>query len=453
MTFMKYKLISTIVFFSIFLTSCNKKLVTTPTQDIPTSAAFTTNDDVQAALVGTYSALGDRNLYGGRVFLGQDLLANAGEIRWAGTYPQFTQINVKAIPIDNLFVENTWLTAYTAINNANNVLSALGVLNAVSKNRVEGEAKFIRGSIYFDLVRVYSKAWNDGTPGSNAGVPIVLTPTTVITNANKISRNSVAEVYAQAIKDLTEAEAKLPVSNGFYATKYSAAAMLARIYLQQGDYANAAAAANRVIGSKMYTLASTYAGAFPSMYPPAPVANTMEDVFSMQVNSSSGVNGFQEFYSAYGRGDITINPAHLGLYEAGDDRKNLFYTSNGYTYTGKFDNLYGNVHIIRLAEMYLTRAEANFRLGTTVGDSPLNDINLVRERALLPDLLIIQLTLPAIIKERKLELAFEGFSLHDAKRLKTPIGILPFNSPKLVYPIPKREIIVNSSLSQNEGYF
>ena len=88
-----------------------------------------------------------------------------------------------------------------------------------------------------------------------------------------------------------------------------------------------------------------------------------------------------------------------------------------------------------------------------IGDSPLNDINLIRERALLPDLLIIQLTLPAIIKERKLELAFEGFSLHDAKRLKTPIGILPFNSPKLVYPIPKREIIVNSSLSQNEGYF
>ncbi len=450
---MKYLFINTIVFCIFLITACNKQLVTTPTQDIPTSAAFTTNDDVQAALVGTYAALGNRNLYGGRIFLGPDLLANTGEVKWSGTYQQFTQINIKAIPIDNLFVENTWLNAYTAINDANNVLSALGVLNAVSKDRVEGEAKFIRGSVYFDLVRVYAKAWNDGTPASNAGVPIVLTPTTIITNANKISRKSVAEVYAQAIKDLTEAEAKLPASNGFYATKFSAAAMLARIYLQQGDYANAAAAANRVIVSKMFTLAATYAAAFPTMFPPAPVANTMEDVFAIQVNASSGVNGYQEFYSANGRADITINPAHLVLYEMGDDRKNLFYTSNDYTYTGKFDNLYGNVHIIRLAEMYLTRAEANFRLGTTVGDSPLNDVNVIRERALLPDLSILNLSLARIIKERKLELAFEGFSLHDAKRLKNPIGVLPYNSPKLVYPIPKREMIVNNSLTQNEGYF
>ena len=450
---MKYKLINTLLFSVLLITSCNKKLDTTPTQDIATSAALATNDDVQVALVGAYSALGDRSLYGGRIFLGPDLLANSGEIRWAGTYQQFTQINNKAIPIDNLFVENTWLTAYTAINDVNNVLASLGVLNAASKNRVEGEAKFIRGSVYFDLVRVYAKAWNDGTPGSNAGVPIVLTPTTSVTSASKVSRNSVAEVYAQAIKDLTEAEAKLPASNGFYASKFSAAAMLARIYLQQGDYINAAAAANRVISSKMYTLTATYAGAFPIMYPPAPVANTPEDIFSMQVNASSGANGFQEFYSANGRGDITINPAHLALYEMGDDRKNLFYTSGGYTFTGKFDNVYGNVHIIRLAEMYLTRAEANFRLGTAVGATPLNDVNMIRERALLPDLLIIQLSLASIIKERKLELAFEGFSLHDAKRLKTSIGVLPYNSPKLVYPIPKREIIVNGSLTQNEGYF
>ena len=450
---MKYKLINTLLFSVLLITSCNKKLDTTPTQDIATSAALATNDDVQVALVGAYSALGDRNLYGGRIFLGPDLLANTNEMRWAGTYQQFTQINNKAIPIDNLFVENTWLTAYTAINDANNVLSALGVLNATSKDRVEGEAKFIRGSIYFDLVRVYAKAWNDGTPGSNAGVPIVLTPTTNITSASKVSRNSVAEVYAQAIKDLSEAEAKLPASNGFYASKYAAAAMLARIYLQQGDYKNAAAAANRVITSKMYTLAATYAGAFPIMYPPAPVANTTEDIFSMQVTASSGANGFQEFYSASGRGDITINPAHLALYEMGDDRKNLFYKSGDYTFTGKFDNVYGNVHIIRLAEMYLIRAESNFNLGTAVGDTPLNDVNTIRERALLPDLLIVQLTLASIIKERKLELAFEGFSLHDAKRLKTSIGVLQYNSPKLIYPIPKREIIVNSSLSQNEGYF
>ena len=73
------------------------------------------------------------------------------------------------------------------------------------KDRVEGEAKFIRGSVYFDLVRMYAKAWNDGDPNSNEGVPLILTPTNLITDSNKVKRNTVAQVYAQAISDLTDA--------------------------------------------------------------------------------------------------------------------------------------------------------------------------------------------------------------------------------------------------------
>ena len=80
-----------------------------------------------------------------------------------------------------------------------------------------------------------------------------------------------------------------------------------------------------------------------------------------------------------------------------------------------------------------------------MGAEPLDDINTIRERVLL-------LTLTAILDERRLELTFEGFTLHDAKRLQMPIGILTWNSPKLIYPIPKREIIVNPNLTQNEGY-
>jgi len=61
-------------------------------------------------------------------------------------------------------------------------------------------------------------------------------------------------------------------------------------------------------------------------------------------------------------------------------------------------------------------------------------------------------TLAAILRERRLELAFEGHTLHDIKRTGGTVGTLPFNSPKLILPVPQRERDVNSGLVQNEGY-
>jgi tetratricopeptide (TPR) repeat protein len=380
-----------------------------------------------------------------------DLLADAGELRWSGTFQGLTQIYNKAIPKNNGFVRDTWLQGYRVINDVNNVLFALPVVEAAQRDRVEGEAKFIRGSVYFDLVRLYAKAWNDGNPTTNAGVPLVLTPTKGITDENKVSRNKVSEVYEQVIKDLTEAEAKLPVNNSFYATRNAAAAMLARVYLQKGDYTNAAAAANRVITSGRYSLVSTFAGVFPASTT-AQVPNTSEDIFAMQVTTTQGANGLFTYYSSASRGDIDVRPEHIALYEAGDARKTFFSNSGGSEYTAKHNSRFANVRVIRLAEMYLIRAEANFRLGTTVGDTPLNDVNRIRTRAGLPALAAADLTLARILRERKLELAFEGQALHDIKRLQGTVGGLPWNSPKLVFPIPEREIIANPNLTQNEGY-
>ena len=130
---------------------------------------------------------------------------------------------------------------------------------------------------------------------------------------------------------------------------------------------------------------------------------------------------------------------------------NIYY-DDGSIRTGKFDMFYSNVHIIRLAEMYLTRAEANFREGTSVGDTPENDINTIRARVGLPAYDAADLTLDLILIERNHELAFEGLTLGDKKRTETSVGPLPWNSPKLIFPIPDRERKVNPSLTQNEGY-
>ncbi|MDB5230492.1 MAG: outer membrane protein nutrient binding [Chitinophagaceae bacterium] len=446
----KFIYIST-AFLLIIGTACQKKLDINPTSSIDQQNALNTSSGVLTALNGAYFDVGNAWFYGGDIGLFADLLGDAGELRWNGTYQQMTQMYNKAIPKNSSFVASQWLQGYKAINDVNNVLSALSVVDATAKDRVEGEAKFIRGSVYFDLVRMYAKAWNDGNPANNPGVPLVLTPTTGITDANKVTRNKVSEVYDQVIKDLTDAEAKLPATNGFYATKYAAAAMLARVYLQKGDYTNAVQAANRVITSGKYTLTSTFAGAFPASAS-AQVPNTSEDVFAIQVTTTQLSNDYYTFYSPSSRGDIDIKPAHLALYETGDARKAFFTTSGGSVYTLKHNSRYANVRVIRLAEMYLIRAESNFRLVTTVGDTPLNDINKIRTRSGLPALTSAGLDLNKILMERKLELAFEGQTLHDIKRLQGNVGLLPWNSPKLIFPIPERETIANANLVQNEGY-
>lgn len=432
-------------------TDCNKNLDIEPTASIDEQNALSTSSGVLTALNGAYANLGSGTFFGGEIFVFSDLLGDAGELGWKGTFAGLTQIFNKDIPKNNTFITATWLQGYRVVNDVNNVLGALDVVEGAQKDRVEGEAKFIRAGVYFQLVRLYAKAWNDGNPATNPGVPLVLTPTRNITDENKVPRNTVAEVYAQVIKDLTEAEAKLPDVNGFYATRYSAAATLARVYLQKADYAAAANAANRVIASGKYSLASTFAGAFPASAS-AQVPNTSEDVFAMQVTTTQGSNSFFTYYSPNSRGDVPVTAAHLALYEAADARKAFFTTTGGFTFTLKHNNRYANVRVIRLAEMYLIRAEANFRQGTSVGDTPLNDVNRIRARAGLASLTVADLDLAKILKERKLELAFEGQLMHDLKRLQLPVLNLAWNSPKLVLPIPERETIANPNLVQNEGY-
>ncbi len=450
---MKNKILLLFIGFVFVMYGCNKKLDTKPTSSIDINDVFKTSSDVVGALKGCYDDLGSGDFYGGQLFVGADLLGDSDNLNWSGTYQQFTQAHNKALTVSNTFVAGTWLAGYKVINDANNVLAHLDIVVDADKDRVEGEAKFLRGCTYFDLLRMYAKPWNDGDPNSNAGVPLVLTPTTLITDSNKVSRNTVAQVYAQVISDLTDASQKCIEADNTYifATNIAAYAMLARVYLQQQDYENALTAENTALNKALdngYHLTSTYAGAFPSADPPAAIPNTTEDIFAIQVNATSGINEFNTYYSENQRGDIQINDAQFDLYEPDDDRLNLFDDE----YTLKFENYYGNVRLIRLAELYLTRAECNFRLGKSVGAKPVDDINTIRERVSLDPYKDNELTLSKIILERELELAFEGFTLFDEKRLQENVGLLPWNSPKLIYPIPQREIYANPNLTQNDGY-
>lgn len=431
-----------------FMTACDSRLDVKPTQSIEESTALATSQDVEVTLIGAYDGLSSINLYGGAVQYSGDLLGDDAEVRFAGTFATLDELWRKTMTTTNGQTQASWLQAYSTINRANNVLASLDKVEAAKRASVEGEARFIRGLVYFDLVRLWAKAWGDGDNATNLGVPLVTTPTRVVGPEDSRSRATVAAVYTQVLDDLTKAESLLGnISDAGFASKNAAQAILARVYLQQGNYAAARDAANRVISSNQFALASSFAEAFDD------ATNDGEMIFKVIVTDQDGGNDLNTFFAPstfQGRGDIRVQAKHLALYAAGDTRGVFFVRASNNNFTAKFLDQYGDVPVARLAEMYLIRAEANQRLNTAIGATPLADINLIRTRAGARALTTVDLN--AILAERKLELAFEGHQVHDAKRLKRNVGTLTFSDNKLVVPIPQREIDTNKSLVQNPGY-
>lgn len=452
------------------IAGCADRLDLQPRQSIDAATALQTGQDLQSAIIGAYGQLGNGALYGTNFNLIAELQANENYITWRGTFQSYREVANKTLTNTNADAVRTWLNGYEAINTVNNVLANLDkATDADTKTRLEGEARFIRGILYFELVRFYALPWGATANNAQPGLPLVLTPSTNVDQAStQTARSTVAQTYAQAIDDLTKAATLLPNDNGTRADKFSALAFLARIYLQQGDYAKARDAASQVISSGNFRLSPSVTGPFRNR-------NTSEGLFEIQQNDQNNAgtsnDGLTTLYAslptpdggAVGRGDVQVNTSFVNQYGETDTRRiELFYIgfkgSNRY-YTGKFTEFGGNIPVIRLAEMLLVRAECNLRLNTAVGATPAADLNAVRQRAATAP--IAAPVLADVLKERQLELAFEGLRIHDVKRLRQTLirtnsdgttVTYPWTDPKLVLPLPKREVDANPALKQNEGY-
>lgn len=452
---MKKYIITGLISLTAIFSSCDDQLTQIPRQSIDQDLALNSDANVKSVLIGAYGEMRSSSLYGGRLQLYSEMLGANSEVRWEGTFNQPREMFNKQIFVNNNFVGGTWAAAYRAINIANNVLSALDVVNESDRARIEGEALFIRGSMYFELIKLYAQPFASGNTTTNLGVPLVLTPTRAITEENFVSRNTVAEVYQQILTDLNRAETLLPAVNSFLARNYVAAGQLSRVYLQMERFADARDASNRAINAATTngkSLIPVFMNAFNTDN------DSNEDLFAIQVNTQDPANDMFTFYSLpeFGArgGDVAIMQQHIDLYETGDSRLAQFFFSAGEERTAKWRDQFKNVKVMRLAELYLTRAEANLREGTSTGAAPLDDINRIRTRVGLPSLLAV--TLADILKERKLELAHEGHSIHDTRRTRGSViegsTTYQFNDPRMVFPIPQREMDANPNLVQNQGY-
>ncbi|RZT00201.1 RagB/SusD family nutrient uptake outer membrane protein [Aquimarina brevivitae] len=450
-----FKYIITLTLFATLLLSCEERLDIDPQQALTNEDAFDTADKISNILIGAYAQAGQAASYGGQITIITELLGNNGELQWNGTFTDQAEFDAKNVSTTNETVAAYWLNSYSIINQANIVLDNLDVFeNESQRNSVEGQARFLRAVTYFDLVRLFAKPNNGGINNLEDGVPIVVNPVTTYADIEFPERDTIEDVYNFITIDLQEAALLLPISNRDLASANAAKALLARVSLQTGNYESARDLANEVISSGYFRLESSLFDVYNNQ------DNSSEDVFAWQVTESDGSNALNTFWATDrfggrpGNPDISIENPFFGIFDTFfDARANFFYVDNetgSGIATYKYISGVANIPYIRLAELYLIRAESNFILGTSVGNTPLNDVNIIRTRAGIFSLTSLRYV--DIILERLKELSFEGNKLHDYRRLQIPIGELEYDSPRLVLPIPQRERNVNPNLSQNDGY-
>ncbi len=482
-----------IAFFSlIFLVasfnSCDDFLDIEPQLAISDDFVYSDHDGVVNALYGAYDLIAGPQLWAGTSIFHSDLVANSGQVQWIGTFIQYMQMFTKSMDPNDGFITAKWNRAYHAMDLVNNVLDNLDVVNENVRDRVEGEARFIRGILYLELVKFYASPYIPGGDNSHPGVPLVLTPTAGITDDDYRPRDPVEDVYEVVISELSTAKDLLADytssgANDGRATASAAAAFLARAYMATGDWQEAAEHADFVIDNfgGYDALNDTPRQAFNND------TYTSEDVFMIIQTATSnagrandGIGTFFASLEGYGRGDVHIQEMHLEMFDDHPDDlraqitddpdiitisdvPDMYYigigTDAGNIMTSKWGKYDANINVIRLAEMILTRAEANLRNGSSIGAAPLDDVNAIRERAGIPAW--DDVTIDDIWDERYRELCFEGTLLEDSRRFQRDViipdgpqegTVLSFDHPRLVLPIPQREIDVNPNLVQNEAY-
>ena len=443
-----------LVFSAVALAACSDVLDVPPTSSVPSETAISDAAGARAALAGAYQGLQQNGLYGHTLLDWTETLSD--NARFVGTFDNYADADANALRAENLSVSSIWNAAYDVINRANNIIQkvpAVSDLDQGEKDEIIGEAHFLRALMYHDLVKLWG------------GVPLRLEPVPSATDVGDVTRASPAEVYSQILADL--AQAATAVTAGPEATRTASLgavrAIEARVRLYQQDWTGAEAAAAEVEGMG-YFLAPTFSDLFTG-------TETAEDIFAVEFTSTQ--SNLVDFYylpkALGGRYEVAPSTGTSGIIAAFDpasagnianyhptDQRSIWSISRAgtRTYAAKYRNSAGDedIHVIRLAEVILIRAEALAHLNRL--PEAVAEYNRLRIRAgLAPDPatgLTQAGVLAAIARERRLELAFEGDRWPDLIRT----GSLPPSVPatQALLPIPQAEMDVSPNMQQNPGY-
>jgi hypothetical protein len=490
-----FKYIIFIILILMGATACNKKLDSLSPHNVNfEEQQFSSPNGYTKATIGNYTNLGvydyETSWFNISEYRGNNVrfidnpatsTSLAAQYMDAFTY---TNSESKDFGLSNTF----WFASYKALLGINLVLKNVAdqETNATIL-QAKAENLFLRAFINFNLVRVYGKPYYQ-SPQTNLGIPLILKPLDV--SATPPARATVAATYDQIIADLKAAAAVFKTKGvNSFASKYAAYALLSRVYLymsgpfSQPNVQNAKLAvqyADSVTTGGGYKLLQ---GSAYSAYYNASNQNNTETIWAInhEVSTMSLPSLLMQpqanYVGLYSTGQVKPSPDLLTKISSGDLRMNFYYkdiypgnttdtlSTGKYLYKYLIGNAavyysYAPLHHLRLAEVYLNRAEAEVKTGDNT--SALNDLNVIHQRAGLTALkgLSGEPLFNAILLERRLELAFEGHISYDNFRNGLPMirNYASFNSapitvnatdPKVVMRISQDVLTENPNIVQN----
>jgi|HigsolmetaAR201D_1030396.scaffolds.fasta_scaffold01254_4 SusD family. len=499
---MKKILYTTMIIAGTTFFGCNKFLDKYPLDSVNTENYWKTESDAISAINGAYQPLQWPKLYNMRIWT-TDIWAGNSVVGAGGGTDGIETVDIAnfVTTTDNAAALDVWRGPAPGILRSNLVIENVPKMNISEsvKNRVIGEAKFLRGLYYFILVQLFGD------------VPLITVAQTPADDLRP-QRTSKELIYAQIIDDLKEAGNLLPDRNQYAskdigrASKGSAKGLLAKVYVTLGRYEDAIPLFEEV-NALGYKLNADYSDNFRIA-----TENSIESLFEIQYigktsfgfwdnenqaswlstfmgprnsNMVAGAYGWnqptQEFVSSYENGDLRKDKTIL--YAGGPtfdgQAYQASYSTTGYnvrkflvtkTESPEYDTNPLNFPVLRFSDILLLWAEALNEVGrTSEAQAIATDIhtggplNRVRLRAGLGNVTgLNQADLrEKIRKERRMELAFEGHRWFDLIRYDNgnyaleflhSIGKTNATNKHLLLPIPQKEIEANPNLSQNPGY-
>ena len=435
----------------LFISCENAILNLEPEQAISNASAVVDKKSAEAALVGAYDKLQSANYYGSEFVASIYLSGN--NVGWTGSLNYYRAFNNHSYQADNTTINTTWFAIYATVNATNQVIDKVSALQSsdltdAEKNRIVGEAYFIRALSLFDLGRTWGN------------VPIITKATVTAHDFDGVKQSTQSQVYTQVIVDLEKSLSLLPEKvDRNRATKNTARALLARVYLYQENWVKAEEYASLLIADANYQLVD-----YPTFFQQKA---TKEGIFEL-LYTTADKNAHALYWLSSAEGgrhewaptenivsllsDATVGGTRKALYKDQSTALNpKFYVGLLYWRTTGDDAAY----ILRIAEQYLIRAEARVKKATPDLTGALADLNAIRLRAKVPvssantaDALSL-----AIENERRVEFAFEPHQWYDLVRTKRAGTVLGVTDPnKWIFPIPFNDLAADKDLVQNLGY-